>query len=70
MISFRPLPVRLPGFTTTSIDLMRLGLARCSTRSALNEAQLNSSEPQNKMRSGSDFLAASEVKCLVAYTPR
>lgn len=56
MILF-PLPVRLPGRTTTSMDWMSAGLRTCSWCSASREAQLNSSEPQNRMRRGSDFFA-------------
>lgn len=52
-IFFNPRPTRLPGLQTTSIDEMRVGSRICSRWSASNDAMLNSSDPQNKIRSGS-----------------
>lgn len=53
-IALYPRPVGFPGRTTTSMDLMRDGFRTCSSRSACSDAQLNSSEPQNRTRRGSE----------------
>jgi len=54
----RPLPVGLLGRTTTSMERMRSVFLLCSSCRACRDAQLNSSEPQNNILRGSDFLTA------------
>lgn len=53
-----PLPVGFPGLMTTSRDWMRPSLTLCSLCRALSAAMLNSSDPQNRMRRGSDCFCA------------
>jgi hypothetical protein len=51
---FRPLPVRLPGRATTSIDAMPFDeLSNFFAFRARRDAMLNSSDPQKSMRRGS-----------------
>jgi hypothetical protein len=52
----RPLPVLLPGLQTTSIDAIVSGRSICSLCTALRDVTLKSSDPQNRIRSGSDTL--------------
>jgi len=56
LITLYPLPVGLLGLTTTSMDCMSLELVLYSWCRALKDEQLNSSEPQKRIRRGSDFL--------------
>lgn len=58
--SLRPRPNGLSGRAKTSMDRTSPGLRRCSACSAASDAQLNSSEPQNRMRSGSEALALTD----------
>jgi hypothetical protein len=56
-----PRPVGFAGRWTTSIDSTRPGVSRLARVKARNDAMLNSSEPQNRMRNGSAvFVAALE----------
>lgn len=55
-ITLFPLPVGLLGRTTTSMDWMRSAFRLCSSCSACKDAQLNLSEPQKRIRRGSDLL--------------
>lgn len=50
----RPRPAGFPGRTRTSIDSMREGLDLWRACRAEREAQLKLSEPQKRMRRGSD----------------
>lgn len=53
-----PRPVGLLGRTSTSMDRIRSAFRWCSSCSARNEKQLNSSEPQNRILNGSEALEA------------
>lgn len=66
-IFFSPRPTLFPGLQTTSIDAMLSGRFRCSSWRAFNEAMLNSSDPQKRMRRGSYGLVE---KHLDANAPR
>lgn len=50
------LPDCFPGRQSTSIEATNSGFRCCSACKALSDAALNSSEPQNKTRSGFDVL--------------
>lgn len=52
LISFNPRPTGLAGRTTTSMDLIKFLLRKNSEYSAWRDTQLNSSDPQNRIRSG------------------
>ncbi len=67
--SLLPLPTRFAGRTTTSIDLISPGLRSCSWYSACRDERLNSSEPQKRMRSGSDSLPEVVRYVLVKIAP-
>lgn len=55
-----PLPTRFPGLHTTSIEAIRSGRSRCSWCKACSEAMLNLSEPQKRMRKGSNCLLVAD----------
>ncbi len=55
---FKDLPESFPGRHRTSIDAIRSGFCICSSRSALREELLKSSDPQNRIRRGLDIFAA------------
>lgn len=50
-----PRPVGFPGLTTTLIDSTSERLPTCSRCSASRAAMLNSSEPQKRIRRGSEI---------------
>jgi hypothetical protein len=55
-MTFRPVPVGFPGLQTTSIDSISAeDLASLSLSRACSDATLNSSEPQKRMRRGSNW---------------
>lgn len=55
MVRFlRPRPVAFPGRWKTEIDSIRDGLDTCSACRARKTVALSSSEPQNRIRSGSE----------------
>lgn len=67
-ICFKPLPTLLGGLHTTSMDSMVFGLRICSAWRASKEAILNSSEPQNRMRRGSQDFEVEYLLQMTAWT--
>lgn len=53
---FNPLPTGLGALQTTSIDCIKFGSCLCSLSSAFKDATLTPSEPQNRIRKGSEML--------------
>jgi hypothetical protein len=54
VLIFRPRPVRFAGRCSTSMECMRPGLVRFASASPRRDAMLKWSDPQNRMRSGSE----------------